>query len=316
MHRHDWKTIDNQFATAGEKLDPILLLPAIRPDFALRAPCADRDGNIFIGRRRDLATTATGLRGRGLEYSRHMTALQMTAIAVAFTVAGIAKGAIGMGMPPIAIGIMSFALPLESAIAIMVLPTMVTNIWQAVYGGGFRPLMRRFGTMAFAAMVGILGIGLFFSTLGSPRATGWVGVILVIYAVLALTAWRPRMSRRAEWWANPIIGLASGAVAGSTGVAAVPFLPYMQSLDMEPHELVQALGIMFLFITGMLAVSLALHGAYHLTNSLSSVAAVVPTMLGVWLGQKARRRLAPQTFRKIFLLGMLAIGLHLGSGLL
>ena len=66
-----------------------------------------------------------------------MSLLQIVVIAVAFIVAGFAKGAIGMGMPPIAIGLLSFALPLESAIAIMVLPTMFTNIWQAIYGGGF-----------------------------------------------------------------------------------------------------------------------------------------------------------------------------------
>ena len=245
-----------------------------------------------------------------------MSLTQIAVIAVAFVVAGVAKGAIGMGMPPIAIGLMSFAVPLESAIAVMVVPTMVTNVWPAIYGGGFRVLMRRFGTMAFTAMVGILGVGLLFSSLGSARTTGWVGVILVLYSLLALTRWRPRVPRSAEWWANPVIGLASGAVAGSTGVAAVPFLPYMQSLEMDAHELVQALGIMFMFITGMLAVSLALHGAYHLTNSVGSIAAVAPTMAGVWLGQKARRRLRPETFRKIFIFGMLGVGLHLGSGLL
>jgi len=55
VHRPDWKTIDNPFA----KDDPILLLPAIRPDVALiHAPYADRDGNIFIGRRRDFALMA------------------------------------------------------------------------------------------------------------------------------------------------------------------------------------------------------------------------------------------------------------------
>ena len=240
----------------------------------------------------------------------------MLVIAGAFVIAGIAKGAIGMGMPPIAIGLMSFALPLESAIAIMVLPTMVTNIWQAIYGGGLRPLMRRFGSMAATAMIGILGIGLLFSNLGSPATTGWVGVLLVLYSLLAFTPWRPKVPRHAERWANPLIGLLSGAVAGSTGVAAVPFLPYMQSLDMDRHELVQALGIMFVFITGMLAVSLALHGAYHLANSLAGVAAIAPTMAGVWLGQKARQRLSPETFRRFFIFGMLGVGLHLATGLL
>ena len=59
VHRPDWKTIDNPFAQESEKPDPILLLPAIRPDVALiHAPYADRDGNIFIGRRRDFALMA------------------------------------------------------------------------------------------------------------------------------------------------------------------------------------------------------------------------------------------------------------------
>jgi uncharacterized protein len=245
-----------------------------------------------------------------------MDVLQMLVIAGAFIVAGIAKGAIGMGMPPIAIGLMSFAVPLESAIAIMVVPTMVTNIWQAIYGGGFRPLMRRFGSMAVTAMVGILAVGYLLSDLGSPGTAGWVGVLLVLYSLIALTPYRPRVPRRAEPWANPLIGLASGAVAGSTGVAAVPFLPYMQSLDMDRHELVQALGIMFVFITGMLAVSLALHGAYHLTTSVAGIAAVAPTMVGVWLGQHARRRLSAETFRRIFIFGMLGVGLQLARALL
>jgi uncharacterized membrane protein YfcA len=245
-----------------------------------------------------------------------MSPLQIAVIAVAFVIAGIAKGAIGMGMPPIAIGLMSFAVPLESAIAIMVVPTMVTNVWQAIYGGNFKPLMRRFGTMAVTAMIGILAVGLLLSDLGSPSTAGWVGVLLVLYSIIALTPYRPHLPRRFEPWANPLIGLVSGAVAGSTGVAAVPFLPYMQSLEMDRHELVQALGIMFLFITGMLAVSLAYHGAYHLTNSIAGVAAVAPTMVGVWLGQHARRRLSPETFRRIFIFGMMAVGLHLARALL
>src|SRR5438270_4533903 len=112
-------------------------------------------------------------RGSAANYSpAAMDVTQMLVIAGAFIVAGIAKGAIGMGMPPIAIGLMSFAVPLESAIAIMVVPTMVTNIWQAIYGGGLRPLMRRFGSMAATAMIGILAVGLLLSDLGSPSTAG------------------------------------------------------------------------------------------------------------------------------------------------
>jgi len=52
-YRDDWKVIDSPFA----KDDPIVLLPAIKPDVALiHAPMADRFGNVWIGRQRELAT--------------------------------------------------------------------------------------------------------------------------------------------------------------------------------------------------------------------------------------------------------------------
>lgn len=54
-NRTDWKLIDNPFQPG----DPIVLLPAIRPDIALfHAPLADRYGNVFIGRWRELMTMA------------------------------------------------------------------------------------------------------------------------------------------------------------------------------------------------------------------------------------------------------------------
>src|SRR3569832_2364739 len=55
-HRQDWKVIDNPFNEGG---DPIVLLPAIHPDISIfHAPYADRDGNIFVGRRRELLAMA------------------------------------------------------------------------------------------------------------------------------------------------------------------------------------------------------------------------------------------------------------------
>src|ERR1044072_9228711 len=54
-HRPDWRVIDNPFGNN----DPIVLLPAIKPDIALfHAGMADRFGNVFIGRDRELLTMA------------------------------------------------------------------------------------------------------------------------------------------------------------------------------------------------------------------------------------------------------------------
>jgi uncharacterized membrane protein YfcA len=245
-----------------------------------------------------------------------MTLLQVLVVAVAFIVAGIAKGAIGMGLPPISLALMTFAIPLEDALALMVLPSLATNIWQAVWGRDFLKLLRRFWTMAVASVASLMFVAIAFGQLGSAMALAWIGVILVLYAGLALTAWRPAVSRAAERWANPLIGLASGAAAGVTGVAAVPFLPYMQSLDIDRHDLVQALGILFVFIIGALALALAVQGAFDLGNLVGAILALIPTFAGVWIGQKARYAISAETFRRIFLIGMFGVGLHMARGLL
>lgn len=245
-----------------------------------------------------------------------MTLTQVAVVALAFVAAGIAKGAIGMGLPPIAIGLMTLAVPLEQALTFLVVPTIASNLVQAFWGRGFGRLLRRFASMAAAAVAGLMAVALLWGQLGSSRALAWVGVILVLYAVLALAAWRPAVPRAAERWANPLVGLASGAVAAVTGVAAVPFLPYMQSLDIERDDLIQALGIMFLFIMGALAAALSLQGALHFGNLPHAAAAALPTFVGIWLGQAARRRIAAEAFRRVFLLGLFGIGLHMAMGLL
>ena len=56
-NRPDWKVMDNPFD--GDSADPIVLLPAIKPDIALlHAPMADRHGNVWVGRQRELVTMA------------------------------------------------------------------------------------------------------------------------------------------------------------------------------------------------------------------------------------------------------------------
>jgi uncharacterized protein len=244
-----------------------------------------------------------------------MTEIQMLVVAGAFILAGIAKGAIGIGLPPIAIGVMTLSLPLGDALAIMTLPTMITNVWQAFSGRRFMPLLRRFGSMAAAAVIGVIGVAALLGTLGKAGMLGWMGCLLVLYALIALFAWRPVMPRAAEPWLNPLIGLASGAVAGITGMAAVPFLPYMQSLQISKDDLIQGLGILFLFIMTALAVALIRQGIFDTANTIGGVAALLPTFAGVWIGQKVRHAASPETFRKIFLYGMLALGLNMAHDL-
>jgi uncharacterized protein len=237
-------------------------------------------------------------------------------VCVAFLLAGLVKGAAGMGLPPTAIALMTLALPLPEALALMTVPTLVTNIWQAVYGGHFRALLRRFWVMGVLIVVGVLIAARGLKALGSPSSAGWLGVLLVAFAIMALTAWRPHVARRNEAWANPLCGIATGVIGGSTGMAAIPFLPYMHALELGKDELVQALGILFVIFTAAISVALWDVGALTSGNIVGATLATIPTMIGVWLGQKLRFAISPEAFRKVFLVVLLGLGLNLARVLL
>lgn len=244
-----------------------------------------------------------------------MTVEQALVVCGAFLAAGIVKGGVGMGLPPAAVSLMTLALPLSEALALMTVPTLVTNLWQASWGGNFRALLRRFWPLGAALAGAVLVSALALRSLGSPAANAWLGVLLVVFSLVALTAWRPRVPRRFEPWANPLCGVASGAIGGVTGIAAVPFLPYMQSLELTKDELVQALGILFIFFTAAISLALFDAGALHGGNLGASALAVLPTGAGMWLGQKLRRVLPPEAFRRVFLVVLLGLGLHMARGL-
>ncbi len=110
-----------------------------------------------------------------------------------------------------------------------------------------------------------------------------------------------------------IIGIVTGLVTGATGVFVIPAVPYLQALEMERDELVQALGIFFLASTIMLALVLWRAGVFQSGVAWASLMAIAPAVAGMWIGQRVRGLLSPALFRTVMLVGMLVLGAHLAS---
>src|SRR5215831_2905596 len=78
----------------------------------------------------------------------------LVAIAGAFLLAGFVKGVIGLGLPTVAIGLLGLMMTPTQAAAILVLPALVTNVWQAAVGGNLLPLVRRLWPMLLGICIG------------------------------------------------------------------------------------------------------------------------------------------------------------------
>ena len=228
-----------------------------------------------------------------------------------FLLAGAVKGVIGMGLPTVSVGMLSLVmLPVEAA-ALMIVPSFVTNLWQAVVGSGLLDVARRLWTMMLGICVGTwLGSGLLTgdSTLFTVSA---LGSALALYAIVGLTKVRFAVAPAWEPWLSPVAGVITGVVTGATGVFVIPSAPYIQALGMDKDRTVQAFGLSFTVSTVALAVSLSLEGAYAVSVAGASVLALLPAAVGMAAGQWFRARVSAETFRLCFFVGTLLLGLHL-----
>lgn len=240
-----------------------------------------------------------------------MTDLVVPLVAVTFLAAGIVKGVTGMGLPTVAMGALGALLSPLTAASLLIVPSMVTNLWQLLAGPRFGALVRRLWPMMAASLIGTL-ISAPLLTGGDARVTTpALGVTLIVYALYTLFA-RPLHAPRAwERWLSPLVGLVTGAIAGATGVFVIPAVPYLQSLGLEKDDLVQALGLSFTVSTVALMIGLVSRQAWQADQLAFSAAAVVPALIGMWLGQKLRHAISPAAFRRGFLIVLAALGLEM-----
>lgn len=236
----------------------------------------------------------------------------LPALIATFLLAGLVKGVTGLGLPTVGVGLLSLVMLPAQAAALVVVPSLVTNVWQMAAGPALGPLLRRLWPMMAGLCLGTwAGSGLLTGA-GAGFASAALGVALVVYAATGLSPLRlPRVSARAEPWLGPTIGAATGVVTASTGVFVIPAVPYLQALGLEREELVQALGLSFTVSTLALALSLAGTGAFGLQVAWGSLLALAPALAGMLAGQWVRRAVRPEVFRRCFFLGLLLLGAHL-----
>lgn len=234
-------------------------------------------------------------------------------ILAVFMLAGFVKGVLGLGLPTISMGLLAIVMTPGQAAALLVIPSLATNFWQMIDGPYFRTVVKRLAGMLIGTCAGTwLGAGWLTGPYARYGAVA-LGLSLVVYAVLSLSAVHVRISRNKEIWLGPIVGLLTGLITAATGVFVIPAIVYLQGIGLEKEELVQALGLSF--TTSTIALSLNLVGAGVLNVSLASTAigALVAAMAGMWIGQLVRLRLDQATFRRWFFIGLLLLGIYLGG---
>ncbi len=232
-------------------------------------------------------------------------------IACTFLLAGSVKGVIGLGLPTVSLAVLTATIGLQPAMALLLVPSFVTNLWQAAVGGNAKAIISRIWLFLLAATVTVWIGSQVLVAVDVSLLSALLGVLLVVYSALSLS--KPSIAIPPGWepWAGPVLGTANGVLTGMTGSFVVPGVLFLQAIGLPRDMLIQAMGMLFTLST--VALGLALGGQQLLTVELGSIsaAAVIPAIVGMVFGQRIRQRLSEAKFRKVFFTALIILGLYI-----
>lgn len=230
-----------------------------------------------------------------------LLALEATAVVVcvvAMIAGGAVKGVVGIGLPLVALPVMATFITVPKAIALLLLPSFATSVWQTFYGGQLRASVRRLWPFLIA-----MGVGTWVSTrlLATFDAKVLYTILGAIVAVFALVLFRRlvfSVAPRAEPWAGPVVGLASGLVGGLSMLFGTIYAMYLSGLRLGKDAFVAAVALSNTWAVLVLAAAMARYDLFGGTDFVASLLALIPSFAGVLLGTWLRGGIDENLFRK------------------
>jgi uncharacterized membrane protein YfcA len=192
--------------------------------------------------------------------------------------------------------------------ALMIAPSLLTNVMQAATGGSFRTLFGRLWPLLAAILVGVWAGTWVLAGSDADLLAALRGAMILAYGIYGLaTPSLPELVRH-ERPVSVLVGLVNGIVTGLVGTFFMPAVPYLQTLRLKRDDMVQAMGLVF--TTSTVGLGLSLSGFGIMTDSAAawSLAGTVPAILGMIAGRRIRRLLDERRFQRILLITLVALG--------
>jgi uncharacterized protein len=270
-----------------------------------------RDDHRAAGWNSPLQTLGVGMANIGLF---HLSLVAFAAITAALFVAGTTKGLIGVGMPIVAVPLLTLVVDLRVVVALLSIPLIITNIPQALQGEGLGTVLRRLAPIFGGLVIGVV-IGVSLLTSMNPAILKpTVGIILIAVAVVLLLSPRLIVPSKVEPIASPAVGLLGGILGGLAAQPGPLVFVYLLALGINRDQFVQYSSAFLTVAAGLMTVALGAKGVLGWSDALISIASTLPIFVGMWVGTHIRQFVSAGLFRKLILAVVAISGLHLVLG--
>src|ERR1700704_6666126 len=228
----------------------------------------------------------------------------IAAVVCSLIVAGLLKGTIGVGMPVVALPLLSLFIDVKSAAMLLSMPLILSNLPQELEGG-------KTGRCLMQLMPVILGMipGLFLGVRVLLAVDANVAKIiagLVLMGVGGITLLAPKLQLQSR------LVLPTGGILG--GIAAMPgplVFIFLLAKGLRGKAFTKEASLYLVVSAGSLAILLTASRQFSWLDVSVSTAAMLPVVLGMYVGQHMRDKIAPEKFQKLVLIAVMAAGADL-----
>ena len=226
--------------------------------------------------------------------------------------AGVVKGSVGFAMPMVMISGLSIVLPPEMALAALIVPTFVTNLWQSLRQGVVAAIksLLSFKVFIVCCLVMLVFSAQLVRSLPQNVLFLVIGVPVSFFALLQLTGWRGRLTGRSTW-VEMAVGSFAGFMGGLSGVWGPPTVAYLTAVDTQKTEQMRLQGTIYGLGAVMLLGAHLQSGVLRSETIPLSILMVPPALMGMAVGLRIQDRIDQNAFRKATLCVLLIAGLNL-----
>lgn len=237
-------------------------------------------------------------------------------VAISFALGGFVKGVVGLGLPLITVPSLSMVLPVPTAIAISAIPVILTNAVQFIQGSHHKEIFSRLGVLLVLMLV-TLALSTKLMVILEPRILLLsMGAVVGLFVITNFRELRFTIPRESERWLAPVTGLVSGFIGGITSFFGITVALYLLAIKIPMDMFVTSVSLIYFSGATTLAIMLAKFKVLGSQEVILAATGLVPLFAGLFAGQRLRKYVSQQLFRRIILIVLFGVAMTMvGRGL-
>lgn len=237
--------------------------------------------------------------------------LSLAAIALILLTGATVKGALGVGLPLVAIPLLSLVVTPPVAIGLLAAPVLVSNVIQVRETRSHGLAIRRIAWLMAFQYLSLVWTVRWTATISVTELNQWMALSVFLAACLLIFKPQFKISPAFEPPLNILVGLIAGFMGGVSALTGPVVIAYLVALRMGREEFIGTISTVYLLSAAPMYLLMLWYERFGWGEVLWSVAALAPMYFGLQLGRRLRGHLNEERFRLLLLVFLLATAVSL-----